>query len=238
MRAVIVQARLRSTRLPGKVLLRLKGETVLWHVLQRCKLIDADTVICAIPDTPGHDKLIEEAEKCGALVVRGPEFDVLERYHIAAMHVGADQIIRVTSDCPLIDPGICDRVAKLLDGGLDYTSNIPRSWPQGLDCEAFTFAALTTARNSAKEDHDREHVGPWMARHLDTATVIGPVSTGRWVLDYPEDYSFLQALFEYLPDHFPPYEEIQGILDEHPEISSLNQLRRRHEERDARLLEG
>lgn len=231
MRAVIVQARMGSTRLPEKVLLPLGNETVLWHVLQRCHMINADIVVCAIPE--GQDELASEAKRSNALVIEGPEDDVLERYRLAANEVDADTIIRITSDCPLTDPNIADKAIRLLEGGnFSYVSNIPRTWPQGLDVEVFTMNALDAAAYKATDPYDREHVGPWMARNMDTATISGPVSNGRWVLDYPEDYTFLTALFEYLPSTFPSYEQIQDVLDRHSEISSLNALRREHEQRD------
>lgn len=232
MRAVIVQARLTSTRLPGKVMLPLGGETVLWQVLQRCHKIKADIVVCAIPE--GQGELAVEAKRSNALVIEGPEDDVLERYRMAAEAVEADTIIRVTSDCPLIDPKICDKAVKLLEGGnFSYVSNVPRTWPHGLEVEAFTRNALGAASFKATDKYDREHVGPWMRKNMDTATFSGPVSNGRWVLDCPEDYYFLKALFEYLPSTFPSYEEIQTILDRHPEISSLNALRRERNEQKA-----
>ena len=225
MKAVIVQARLTSTRLPGKVMLPLGKETVLWHVLQRCKLMKADIVVCAIPE--GQGELAVEAKRCGVRVIEGPEDDVLERYRMAAEEVDAQTIIRITSDCPLTDPKIANEAIRLLEGGnFSYVSNVPRTWPHGLEVEVFTKGALDAAAFKATVGPDREHVGPWMARNMDSATIFGPVSNGRWVLDYPEDYHFLKALFEYLPSGFPSYEKVQEVLDRHPEISSLNALRR------------
>ena len=220
--AVIVQARYGSTRLPGKVLLPLGEETVLWHVLKRCQRIKADVVVCAVPE--GDEAVAIEAIRAGAKVAYGPEDDVLGRYLLAATDVGANKILRVTSDCPLIDPEICNEVLEL-SGVLDYASNVtPRMWPKGLDCEAFSITALQTADRKATDPRDREHVGPWMQRNLENKTLLGPGVRGRWVLDYPEDYYFLSALFEYLPP-FASFKEIQQTLDEHSEISSLNALR-------------
>ena len=112
--AVVVQARMNSTRLPGKVLLKLAGRTVLSHVLARCDAIgNSDVVCCAVSDCKESDPVAAEAERCGAVVVRGSESDVLGRYRQAAEEVRAKVVMRVTSDCPLVDPEICSRVLEL-----------------------------------------------------------------------------------------------------------------------------
>lgn len=246
MKAVITQARLGSTRLPGKILLDLAGRTVLWHHLKRCCAINADVVVCAIPEGPENHKLIKEIKsyRLKVKIVTGPEDDVLLRYWIAASAVKADIIIRVTSDCPLIDPVICDQVVEVLESSPDVQyicNNGFRTWPHGLDCEAFTMSALDLAVTLAVEKDHREHVCPWMKINLRCGFIFAtePVSKGRWVLDYPEDYHFLKALFEYLPSRLTSCEEIQEILDANPVISSLNALRRRHEQREsAPILDG
>ena len=237
MKAVITQARLGSTRLPGKILLDLAGRTVLWHHLKRCKAINADVVVCAIPEGPENHKLIKEIKsyRLGVKIVTGPEDDVLLRYWLAAKAVDADIIIRVTSDCPLIDPAVCNQVTECLesDSNIKYVCNNEiRTWPLGLDCEAFTKHALDMSITLAVEKDHREHVCPWMKIHLLCGSIFksGPASEGRWVLDYPEDYHFLKALFEHLPSGLPSYEEVQEVLDANPVISSLNALRRRHEQ--------
>ena len=127
--AVIVQARMASTRLPGKVLLPLAGTTVLDHVLTRCAAIgNSDILVCAVPDTPDSDPVAEEAmrigARTGALVFRGSESDVLDRYYRAARFADADIVLRVTSDCPLIDPAVCARVIDLLTDEAQTTQPI------------------------------------------------------------------------------------------------------------------
>jgi len=233
--AVIVQARMTSTRLPGKVLMPLAGRSVLWHVLTRCKAIPgADLVCCAVPDTPESTPLLQEALAAGAVIAKGSEFDVLRRYRDAARQVGADIVMRVTSDCPVIDPSVCGQVlATRLSNQADYAcNNMPRTWPHGLDCEAFTATALEQADRDATQASDREHVTPWLRRadHLRRATLAGPGGTfaeRRWTLDFPEDYAFFVALFESLPPppHLASLAEIDQVLQNRPDVTAINAIR-------------
>lgn len=233
--AVIVQARMTSTRLPGKVLLPLAGKSVLWHVLTRCRAIPGVNVVCcAVPDAPESAQLQPEIDAAGAVVSRGSETDVLSRYRDAARKIGADIVMRVTSDCPVIDPLLCSRVlAQRAVTHADYAcNNMPRTWPHGLDCEAFTVTALERAASEATESYDREHVTPWLRRSETIAKVNVPGPGGRfadrrWTLDFPEDYAFFSALFDALPP--PPHVagtiEIDSVLRRHPEIAALNASR-------------
>ena len=179
--AVIVQARLGSTRLPAKVLLPLPTvprRTVLEEVTYRCSFIPGvDVVVCAIPDTHENDILLDYMSG-NTLVVRGPEHDVLARYAKAAEAVGADVIMRVTSDCPLIDPEVCGQVLKRrAEGGYAYTcNNMPPSFPIGFDTEAFTIGILRHANETATDPVDREHVTPMMRRLADGAAGINVAS--------------------------------------------------------------
>lgn len=230
--AIIVQARMTSTRLPRKVLLPLAGQTVLWHVLTRCAAIaSADVVCCAIPDGAANAPIVDEAARAGAIVSRGSETDVLARYADAASAVGADIIMRVTSDCPVIDPRICDTVlhARATAAAGYACNNLPRRWPHGLDCEAFTRAALDRANATATAPQDREHVTPWLRRDpsVSRVHVAGPdaaLANHRWTLDRPDDYRFFEALFAHLPSppHIASTDEILTVVTRHPEISALN----------------
>src|SRR5262249_39002825 len=150
---------------------------------------------CATPDSADSDPVAEEAERCGALVVRGSEKDVLSRYADAARAAQADVVMRITSDCPFVDPLICTRVLSLL-AQADYAF-LPTSWPHGLGCEAFPASLLFAAEQQADEPYEREHVTPWIrARAKPKATLTGPgapFNALRWTLDYPEDYAFMKA---------------------------------------------
>lgn len=228
--AVIVQARYGSTRLPGKVLEKIAGHTVLEHVLHRCTAIrGVNVVCCATPASSENEPVARAAAEFGAAVYRGDEHDVLDRYYRAAQQVEADIVMRVTSDCPLIDPDICSDVLHLREQqSADYAcNNMPRTGPHGLDCEAFTFAALQRAALEAKEPYSREHVTPWLRSNPQLARANLRAHGGadlRWTLDYPEDLSFFRALFTLLP----PWPEIVStpaiirLLGEHPEIAQIN----------------
>ena len=199
----IIQARVGSTRLPGKVLKKLGGRTVISHVLQRCQAIEGvDVVCCAIPDTPSNDELVLEVERIGGVVYRGKELDVLNRYYMAAEFFDADIIVRVTSDCPLIDPNVCGNVLKLaMDQSADYaTNNNPPSWPHGLDCEVFSKKWLQRAEVESSDPFEREHVTPFIRKHPEAKTVnltcsVSGLDGHRWTLDTMEDFRFMTEIF-------------------------------------------
>ncbi len=229
--AIIVQARYGSTRLPGKVLKPLAGKTVLEHVLTRCgRVAGIDVVVCATTDKAIDDPIAMEATSLGVTVFRGDESDVLARYLGAARLVDADIIMRVTSDCPLIDPKICADVLALRDvQQADYASNnMPRLFPHGLDCEAFTRAGLEAAAAAATDPYDREHVTPWLRRHpeLKRANLTGPgwpANTHRWTLDYPEDYDFFDDVFRAASaDRLQDMQSVLSLLASRPALSIVN----------------
>ncbi len=238
---IIVQARMASTRLPGKVLRHLAGETVLAHVLRRCGAIQGgDVVCCAVPEGADCEAVAEEAKRCGAIVFRGSESDVLDRYHRAAVACGADVVMRVTSDCPLIDPEVCSRVLELrANEEADYAcNNMPPSWPHGLDCEVFTAAALARAHREASSPAEREHVTPWLRRHPDirraNLTCPEPEQAGqRWTLDYAADYRFMAALFARLPATGTGWRTVVGAVAADAELDSLQAACRRPVTEDA-----
>ena len=209
--AVIVQARLASTRLPGKVLFPLPtGRSVLEECLYRCRLINGiDVLVAAIADDLGSDIVAKSIawmtdEKCfgdqAVKIIRGPEQDVLARYLKAAEEVQADIIMRVTSDCPLIDPRVCEQVLEARVG-YDYAcNNQPSTFPHGLDCEAFTIEALRKADMFEKPEL-REHVTEWMRtaseiKRYNLARVGADEHATRLTLDTLEDYLAIRKEFE------------------------------------------
>jgi len=230
--AVIVQARAGSSRLPGKVLMDLGGRSALARCLTRCAAIaGADVVICAAPIGAADDRVADEARRTGAMVVRGPEGDVLGRYAKAAREVEADRVMRVTSDCPLIDPVLCDRLIGFFEmTGADYAcNNMPPSWPHGLDCDVFDADLLYRADREATEPFDREHVTPWIRRHPDVvrACLAGPggvAADQRWTLDYPQDYAFLSAVFQALGPAADTAgaAEVMALLARRPDLGAIN----------------
>ncbi|MEK7245342.1 MAG: glycosyltransferase family protein, partial [Pseudomonadota bacterium] len=189
--AVIVQARMGSTRLRGKVLMEVGGTTVLDHVLRRCQAIaGADVVCCAIPESNDSDPVADEARRIGVEVFRGSESDVLDRYWRAARALKADVVMRVTSDCPLLDPAVAAEVLALRSReSADYACNFDKpTWPLGLDCEALTFAWLERAAREATKSYDREHVTPYVREHPESRKANFPcpvagVAKHRWTLD-------------------------------------------------------
>jgi len=230
--AVIIQARIGSSRLPGKVLEDLHGRTVLAHVLARAAAIgEADVVCCAIPADSVNDPVAAEADSCGAHVVRGSEDDVLDRYVQAARALDAELVLRVTSDCPLIDPAVCDAVIRLCrDQNAAYAcNNMPPSWPHGLDCECMPRAWLERAWREAARPSEREHVTQFLRHHPDAKKVNlpgpgGGVEHHRWTLDTPADLAFLRALFPHLPDGPEGWDwtTTLAVVEAHPEIAALN----------------
>ncbi|MGE5504993.1 MAG: cytidylyltransferase domain-containing protein [Actinomycetota bacterium] len=204
---VIIQARIGSTRLPGKVLMDFAGRTVLAEVIARCAAIPGiAAVCCAIPDTAVNDPVAAEAARAGAVTVRGPEADVLERYRLAAERTGAEAVMRVTSDCPLVDPWLCGEVLAAFHAqGAGLAANDIRPlYPHGLGCEVFSRDWLDRAAREATAAPDREHVSTWMLAHPDIrlAEVPGPGGADarhRWTLDTPDDYALMTAIAAELP---------------------------------------
>lgn len=229
--AVIVQARVGSTRLPGKILRPLGRHTVLEEVLHRCRAIrGADVVVCAIPDSADDDVLAPIVARANCVLVRGSGPDVLSRYAVAAQFVNADVVMRVTSDCPLIDPEVCaDVLALRAIHRAEYAcNNMPPSFPHGLDCEAFTTEALLLANLNAREPEEREHVTPWLRKKADVRRVnltndFGGVAQERWTLDYPLDYIFLTEIFALIHQSPSlPWQDVYAIVRANPKIAAIN----------------
>lgn len=185
----IIQARMSSSRLPGKVLLEMGGKPMLQHVIERTRLAHSvDETLLATTSDPSDDPLAEFAARQGIPCSRGSLHDVLDRYYQAARPFGAQAIVRVTADCPLIDPEIIDQTVNLLNrsGGYDFACNrlpppFERSFPIGLDVEVCTFSALETAWREARETFHREHVLPFLYEGTRfSALQPGPTPALRW----------------------------------------------------------
>lgn len=225
----IIQARTTSQRFPRKVLEDIAGKPMVQHVLERAQRISGiDVVVMAVPGGLASLPLMKIAAKVGVPVYQDSEHDVLERFHNAASFCHADVVVRITADCPLLDPQVCEKVIRALHyAHADYASNVePRTYPQGLDCEAFTMKALAAAHELATDPYDREHVTPFLKRHeLRRANAEGEVdlSHHRWVVDYPEDLEFIRRLYA----HGDPssLEATLAILARHPELEAVNAIR-------------
>lgn len=203
---VIIQARMTSERFPGKSMALIHGKPMLEYVIRRCKKIShVNKIIVAVPDTPESEPMLALAKRLGVSNFCGSEKNVLERYYHAAKFFKLDLIMRITADCPLINPVVCTQVLELaLWRKTDYCSNIhpTRTYPKGLDCEVFTFDTLECANLMADSSHDLEHVTPWMQREdaLKTACVMQKEdrSADNWCVDYPVDIQRIEFIINTL----------------------------------------
>jgi spore coat polysaccharide biosynthesis protein SpsF len=231
----ILQARMTSERLPGKVLLEVSGKPVLWHVVARLrgsKLIEKFVVATTtnVEDVP----IIKLCNEMGIGAYAGSEEDVLDRYYKAAKQYGAKVIVRVTADCPLIDPKIVDRVIQYYlenKDKFDYVStNHPTTFPDGMDTEVFSFEALEKAWKEAKKQYQREHVTPYIWDQPEKFK-IGNVendedlsTTERWTLDYKEDFEFISAVYAnlYKEGEIFSMQDVLNLLKKKPELRDIN----------------
>jgi spore coat polysaccharide biosynthesis protein SpsF (cytidylyltransferase family) len=220
----VVQARMGSSRLPGKVLKPLGDRPVLDHVVTRVMAAARiDEVVVATSDLAGDDAIADRCAAHGWACVRGSESDVLSRYAAAARATGATVVARVTSDCPLFSPRILDAMLAAFDpSAMDYMStNWPeRSFPVGLDCEVMRADALFDIAEIATDPYDREHVTPHFYRNPSRFRLAGfacdpPLSHLRVTLDTAEDYDRLTALIAARPELADPRADVVGILADH-----------------------
>lgn len=228
----VIQARMGSSRLPGKILMKLAGKPVLQHVIERTLSAGFTEVVTALPDQPTDDSAAQLAAQSGAMVVRGDEDDVLSRYLLAARTTNADAIMRITADCPLIDPDVLDAmIGVFADGAFDLVTNARvRTFPRGLDAELFTREALETMAVEAVAAPCREHVTPFLYSHperfrIHDHTAALDLSPWRLTLDTPEDMLLLTRVFELAPDSDSlRLHGVMAILQAHPELSNINAL--------------
>ena len=227
----IIQARMGSGRLPGKVLMDLAGESVLARVVRRLgRSREIDRIVVATTSATADDPIAQTCESLRVACFRGAEHDVLDRFYHAAHANAADVVVRVTSDCPLIDATVVDETIQLFrDQGADYASNVfPRTYPRGLDTEVFTLAALDRAWSDAPEPHQREHVtaffyeNPHKFRQA-SMTGVADFSRYRWTLDTPDDLELLRTIYSRFNgrDDFS-WQEVIHLMEHEPELADLN----------------
>jgi len=233
----IIQARMGSTRLPGKVMKQLCGKTVLAHVISRvqaCSLVDE--VIVATTTYPSDDVIVVESVKCGAEWFRGSEEDVLERYYLAAKEYKADVVVRVTSDNPLVDPEVLSQMLEYFKSetecglDIDYLSNsLNRSYPLGLDAEVFTFATLERTQTEAHKPYEREHVTPYIYEHPEIFSLYNQTwdedfSAYRWTLDSEEDLMLISEIYSalYKDGEIFTTDEVLALINGKPEFVKIN----------------
>ena len=226
-----VQARMGSSRLPGKMMLPLAGEHVLTHDIQRINTAKNIDQMVVATSTKNADDIIERyAGKAGAAVFRGSESDVLDRMFRAADQADADIVVRITGDCPLLSPKVIDTVVeKLVETSADYSSNIiERTFPRGLDIEAFTFESFEKVHRQASSPHQREHVTLYYHENPNTFDLVNVGSDDvfeepwmhdrtdlRLTLDEADDYELLRTIYETVP--------YTGLLDVRDAIKCVDE---------------
>jgi spore coat polysaccharide biosynthesis protein SpsF len=224
--AIVVQARMGSTRLPGKVLKDIAGRPMLSYQMERLRRVKrAERIVVATTDQPADDAVERFCQKEKIACVRGSEHDVLARYHLAIERFPADVVVRITADCPLIDPAIVDEAIAAYEP--DYVSNmLEKTYPYGMAVEVFSAQALREAHREAKDPAEREHVTPFIWRRpqryrLKSLTIAPNLSHHRWTVDTPEDFELVSRLLKTLKPHFT-LQDVLAVLDEHPDWCAIN----------------
>lgn len=225
----IVQARMGSSRLPGKVLEDLGGETMLGRVVERLRAAwSLDAIVIATTVHGGDDALVREARRLDVGAYRGSETDVLARYLGAARSYAADAIVRVTSDCPLLDPGVVDEVVAALDRDIDYASNThARTYPRGLDTEALHRDTLERIARLGTSAAAREHVTAFVMEQpklFRVAQVRAATDDSdlRWTVDTQEDLAMVRAVYAQFGDAIRPYRELVAAIRARPDLATTN----------------
>ena len=228
----ILQARVSSARLPGKVLKPILGEPMLARQVERIRRTKGiDQLTVATSELPSDDAVAALCARLGVDCYRGSLDDVLDRFYRAAERLHPQHVMRLTGDCPLIDSGVLDRLIELhVGGGYDYSSNvIRRTFPDGLDAEIFTYGLLQRAWHEAGSPREREHVTPFMYEtddDLRRGSLEDRVDRShmRWTVDHPEDLAFTSRVFEALYPGDPTFgaDDVYRLLAAHPEIAALN----------------
>ncbi len=246
----IIQGRMSSSRLPGKILADVGGQPMLSRVYVRAaRAKTLDEVVFATTADPSDDPAAEYCDFAGIPFTRGSLYDVLDRYYQTAKSARANIVVRVTADCPAIDPDLIDDVVNaLVEGEFDFAANrlpppMGRTYPIGLDVEACTFAALKQAWKEAKEPHHREHVMPYFYEGATLASQSRTLQTGvsprgykvallhhttdfgdyRWTVDTPEDLQFIREVFAHFGgrDDFS-WKEVLDLVHSRPELMKIN----------------
>jgi len=234
--AAIVQARTGSTRLPNKIFKELCGKPILWHVVNRLSYSkQINQIIVATTNLMEDDKVEEFCKSNKIPFYRGSSDDVLSRYYEAAKKFNVDLIVRITSDCPVIDPQILDEMLKEFIKlyeieKIDYMSNtIIRTFPRGLDAEIFPFNVLEKTYYEAKQNYEREHVTPYIYQHPEIFKIKNfpyekDYSFHRWTVDTIEDFQLIEKIYEslYKENEIFYFEDILKLFEDKPELININ----------------
>ncbi|MBP8819777.1 MAG: glycosyltransferase family protein [Syntrophomonadaceae bacterium] len=250
MNSVIVQARMGSTRLPGKVLKKICGKTLLELQNERIQMVAGiDRIVIATTVAAGDDEIVQVCTKNGIDCFRGSENDVLDRYYQTACKLGCkpeDTILRITADCPLIDPQVVISVLQLYhEARADYASNTdPPTYPDGLDVEVFSFAVLARTWQEANLPSEREHVTAYIRNHPELFTRVNlkndiDLSNLRWTIDEPEDFELVRLIYEnlYILKRDFLMNDVLELLNKNPDYKNINKSFVRNEGYQKSLLE-
>jgi spore coat polysaccharide biosynthesis protein SpsF len=231
---IIIQARMNSTRLPGKVLKTVLGKPLLEYQIERLRRVKlADQMIIATTTNDCDQPIVDLCDRLVIPYYRGSEEDVLSRYYEAAIEFQADAIVRITSDCPLIDPQVIDQVIqRYVDAypEYDYVSNcLDRTYPRGMDTEVLSFKSLDEAFHQSSIQGDREHVTAFIYRQSDRYN-LGQInylknhSEHRWTVDTLEDFQLIKIIIESLYPFKPKFslQDCLDILSKNPKWSIIN----------------
>jgi len=234
---IVIQARMASTRLPGKVILPILGKSLLARMVERLQMVSRPvSLIIATSENEEDDLIVQEAEALEVEWFRGSEHNLLKRHYYAAKLLDAAFVVKIPSDCPLIDPRAIDRVLDYFfrsANKFDYVSNLhPATWPDGNDVEIMTMDCLTETYKKATRDLEKEHTTPYIWENPDKFRIGNVVwETGndysmshRFTIDYLEDYHFIKAVFEQLYPQKNNFscDDILNLLTERPDIMEIN----------------
>ena len=228
----IIQARMGSSRLPGKVLADVAGKPLLWHVVNRAQQAQlVDEIVVATSDNGADDPIANFCEREGFTYFRGSESDVLDRFYRAAEANAADVVVRITADCPLLDPIVVDRViSRFRENGYDYVTNVLHyTYPEGLDVEVFSLTSLKRAWKEARKPSEREHVTPYLrsSGNFRVANVENESTLAceryRWTVDEPEDLEFVREVYAAFAERSSfGMSDILALLEKRPEMRHTN----------------
>ena len=232
----VIQARMSSSRLPGKVMLPILGQPLLYRMIERVKAAELiGQLVIATSTNPEDDEIEKFCEEENLVCYRGHLTDLLDRHYQVAKNYKAEAVVKIPSDCPLIDPKIINKVLqKFIDHDeYDFVSNLhPATYPDGNDVEIMSFEALEYAWRDASKDYEREHTTPFIWEHdenfgignVEWETGLDYSATHRWTIDFPEDYEFIRKVYSELYAGNPLFtlKDILDLLKQKPKIAEIN----------------
>jgi spore coat polysaccharide biosynthesis protein SpsF len=228
---IIIQARTDSKRLPRKVLFKIDKKPLIWHVIERMKRVKGvEWVVLATTRRKNDEILLKIARDCGIMTFKGDTHDVLNRYYQCALQYDADPIIRITGDCPLIDPSLVEKMLNYyMKNNYDYVTNIfPPTFPDGLDTEIFSLRILGKIAQKAKLSSDREHVTSYIRNHPNEFRISNyenkdDFSGLRWTVDEKRDLKLVRTIYAKMkPKIVFPMESIIKMISKNPKILQIN----------------